>query len=62
MVAGIEAGNAGSIRLHEALGFERVGFMPQVGAKFGKWLDLVFLQLTLDTRDDPDGHHVNRAD
>ena len=54
MVAGIEAGNAGSIRLHEKLGFEQVGCLKQVGAKFGIWLDLVFLQLTLDARAVPD--------
>ena len=54
MVAGIEAENAGSITLHERMGFERVGFMPQVGTKFGRWLDLAFLQLMLDTRADPD--------
>jgi L-amino acid N-acyltransferase len=46
MVAGIEAANAPSIRLHQALGFERVGHLKQVGAKFGRWLDLVFLQLS----------------
>ena len=54
MVAGIEAGNSGSIRLHERLGFIRVGLMPQVGTKFGRWLDLTFLQLTLDAREVPD--------
>jgi len=48
MVAAVEAGNLGSIRLHEKLGFERVGLLPQVGTKFGSWLDLAFLQLTLD--------------
>jgi len=60
MVAGIEAGNAGSIALHERLGFERVGLMPQVGTKFGRWLDLAFLQLVLDARSDPDGVAVSR--
>lgn len=55
MVAGIEAGNAASIRLHEKLGFVRVGLMPEVGCKFGRWLDLAFLQLVLDDRRDPDG-------
>ncbi|WP_395396165.1 N-acetyltransferase family protein (plasmid) [Novosphingobium sp. BL-8A] len=54
MVAGIEAGNVGSIRLHEKLGFENVGHLSQVGMKFGKWLDLAFLQLTLDRRETPD--------
>ena len=48
MVAGIDAGNTGSIRLHERLGFTRVGLLPQVGRKFDRWLDLAFLQLTLD--------------
>lgn len=55
MVAGIEAGNTASIRLHETLGFEQVGLLPQVGTKFGRWLDLAFLQLRLDDRDAPDG-------
>lgn len=55
MVAGIEANNTGSIRLHEKLGFEHVGHLKQVGTKFGQWLDLAFLQLTLDQRTDPDG-------
>ena len=53
IVAGIEAGNTASIRLHEKLGFESVGHLKQVGTKFGVWLDLVFLQLTLDTRAGP---------
>lgn len=48
MVAGIESGNVGSIRLHERLGFTTTGTMPQVGEKFGRWLDLSFLQLRLD--------------
>jgi phosphinothricin acetyltransferase len=54
MVAGIEAGNTGSIRLHEGLGFERVGLLRHVGTKFGRWLDLVFMQLPLDDRTVPD--------
>lgn len=54
MVAGIEAGNLGSIRLHEKLGFEQVGHLREVGAKFGAWLDLVFLQLHLDARPVPE--------
>ncbi len=48
MVAAIEAGNEGSIALHLSLGFQRTGLMPQVGTKFGRWLDLAFLQLQLD--------------
>ena len=48
MVAAIEAGNTASIGLHEQLGFVCTGRMPQVGTKFGRWLDLVFMQLQLD--------------
>ena len=48
MVAAIDASNSGSIRIHERLGFTRVGLLPQVGTKFGSWLDLAFLQLILD--------------
>ncbi|MFC7396467.1 GNAT family N-acetyltransferase [Chelatococcus sp. GCM10030263] len=47
MVAGIEAGNAPSIRLHEHFGFETVGHMREVGTKFGRWLDLVLMQKIL---------------
>lgn len=47
LVAGIEAGNEASIRLHEGLGFAQVGLMPEVGTKFGRWLDLAFMQLIL---------------
>ncbi len=48
------SGNAASIALHERLGFVEVGRMPQVGAKFGRWLDLNMLQLVLDDRPEPD--------
>lgn len=49
MMAGIDAANSGSIVLHERLGFKHVGTLPQVGFKFGRWLDLAFYQLLLDT-------------
>lgn len=55
MVAGIESQNAASLHLHETLGFVTTGQMPQVGTKFGRWLDLTFMQLQLDDRIDPDG-------
>ena len=48
MIAGIEAENRGSIRLHANLGFREAGRLPQVGTKFGRWLDLLLMQLTLD--------------
>jgi phosphinothricin acetyltransferase len=36
-----------SIRLHEALGFTRVGTLPAVGFKFGRWVDIVLMQRAL---------------
>ena len=48
MVAAIESGNTASIRLHERIGFVTTGQMPQVGTKFGRWLDLTFMQLVLN--------------
>lgn len=53
MVGAIDANNAGSIALHERLGFKHVGTLPQVGFKFGRWLDLAFYQLLLDTPAQP---------
>ncbi|MFN4354251.1 N-acetyltransferase family protein [Parvibaculum sp.] len=47
MVAGIEAGNTASIRLHERFGFREVARMPETGFKFGRWLDLVLMQKML---------------
>jgi len=55
MVAGVDADNAGSIRMHERLGFQRSGTLHQVGCKFGRWLDLAFLELRLDARALPPG-------
>lgn len=49
LIGGIDATNTGSIKLHEKLGFKHVGTLPQVGFKFGRWLDLAFYQLLLKT-------------
>lgn len=50
MMAGVDAENEGSIRFHERLGFERVGHLREVGFKFGRRLDLVFMQKILDSQ------------
>ena len=50
MIGGIDASNEASIRFHERLGFERVAHFREVGHKFGRWLDLVFMQRWLDER------------
>jgi len=49
IIAGIDASNEASIRLHRSFGFEEVAHFKQVGFKFGRWLDLKFLELLLDT-------------
>ena len=45
IVSGIDASNDASIRLHKSFGFEEVAHFKEVGFKFGRWLDLKFLQL-----------------
>jgi L-amino acid N-acyltransferase len=47
MIAGVDADNGVSIRLHQRLGFTRAGLLREVGYKFDRWLDLVFLQRAL---------------
>lgn len=55
LVAAVDGENETSVRFHERLGFTEVARMPQVGAKFGRWLDVVLLQLRLDDRAQPGG-------
>jgi L-amino acid N-acyltransferase len=47
MIAGIDADNEVSIGLHQRLGFHIVGRFHEVGFKFGRWLDLVFLEIAI---------------
>jgi L-amino acid N-acyltransferase YncA len=47
MIAGVEAENAASLRLHERLGFKPCARFSEVAWKFDRWLDLVFLQRML---------------
>jgi len=42
-----DSANAGSIGMHRACGFQMIGTHPNVGLKFGRWLDTVMMQLTL---------------
>ena len=51
IIAGIDASNEASLRLHRSFGFEQVAHFREVGFKFGRWLDLKFLELLL--RDSP---------
>lgn len=47
VVAAIDSTNAASISLHDSFGFTEVGRLPQVGRKFGNWLDLIYMQKLL---------------
>ncbi len=47
MLALIESSNTVSIELHEDLGFEMTGRLPEVGRKFDRWLDLTILRLVV---------------
>ena len=55
VIAGVVADNLPSLRFHEALGFVEVGHCREVGYKFGRWLDLKFLELILATPRAPTG-------
>ena len=48
IIAGIDTEQTGSIALHVGFGFEEVAHLHEVGFKFGRWLDVVYLQLLLD--------------
>jgi L-amino acid N-acyltransferase len=45
IIAVIDAESEVSVRLHQQLGFEQAGHFPRIGYKFGRWLDVKFLQL-----------------
>jgi L-amino acid N-acyltransferase YncA len=49
LVGAIDLSNSASIELHKRLGFEHCGTIKQAAFKFGRWLDLAFLQKTLAT-------------
>ena len=44
IIAVIDAQNEPSIRLHAHFGFEKVGLFKQVGFKFDRWLDVVYME------------------
>jgi phosphinothricin acetyltransferase len=47
IIGAIDADNKASIRLHAGFGFEIVGHFKQVGFKFDRWLDVIYMELLL---------------
>jgi phosphinothricin acetyltransferase len=48
IIGAIDADNTASIRLHAEFGFEKVALLKQVGFKFGRWLDVIYMELLLN--------------
>lgn len=46
-----DSANAGSVGVHSALGFERVGVVKSCGWKFDRWLDIVLMEKSLGEGD-----------
>ncbi len=46
-----DSANAGSVGVHTALGFERVGIVKSCGWKFDRWLDIVLMEKSLGEGD-----------
>jgi len=44
IIAGIDAEQTASVGLHEAMGFEKVALLKEVGFKFGRWLHVIYMQ------------------
>jgi len=47
IIAGIDADQAASVALHARYGFKKVGHMKELGNKFDRWLDVMYMQLML---------------
>ncbi len=49
IIAAVDASNQISVRLHQRFGFQEIGRFPEVGYKFDRWLDVLYLQRRLST-------------
>jgi L-amino acid N-acyltransferase YncA len=57
IIAVIDSSQTPSITLHKRCGFEHVGHFKHVGLKFGKWLDVTYMELLIDN-----GSHQAQSD
>ena len=53
ILASIDAQNESSIRLHAKFGFEKVGLFRRVGYKFGRWLDVMYMERLIQENAEP---------
>jgi phosphinothricin acetyltransferase len=53
IIAGIDAEQTASVALHAKFGFQHVGRLKQVGFKFGRWLDVIYMELVLENDQRP---------
>lgn len=53
LIGAIDNDNIASVELHKKLGFHHAGTIKQAGFKFGRWLDVVFYQLIIETPEHP---------
>lgn len=49
IIAGIDGEQTASVALHAKFQFEKVGHLKQVGFKFGRWLDVIYMELNTPT-------------
>ncbi len=49
IIAVIDGEQTASVALHARFHFEKVGHFKQVGFKFGRWLDVIYMELLLNT-------------
>ena len=47
IIAAIDGQQTGSVALHEKFHFEKVGHFKDMGLKFGRWLDVIYMELNL---------------
>lgn len=53
IIAGIDASQTASLGLHAKFGFEQVGYMREVGFKYDRWLDVIYMELRLRAETPP---------